>query len=90
MGNWQLEVFRMGVYIFFPVATFYAYHQVDWFEEKYKALQRKTRTKEIIANDKEMAEFAQAMIELKEKKFAKDLAKFQAKQESIAGEAKQS
>ena len=28
MGNWQLEVAKMGLYMAFPVASFYAYHQV--------------------------------------------------------------
>jgi hypothetical protein len=27
MGNWQLEVGKMVVYIFMPVAAFYGYHQ---------------------------------------------------------------
>lgn len=30
MGNWQLEVFKMAIYIFMPVASFYVYHQVCW------------------------------------------------------------
>jgi len=28
MGKWQLEVVRMTIYIFFPVAAFYGFHQV--------------------------------------------------------------
>ena len=28
MGKWQLEVAKMGLYMIFPVASFYAYHQV--------------------------------------------------------------
>ena len=29
MGNWQLEVAKMAVYMAFPVASFYVYHQVN-------------------------------------------------------------
>jgi len=28
MGNWQLEVGKMALYIFLPVGAFYAFHQV--------------------------------------------------------------
>ena len=33
MGTWTLEVARMGVYMFFPVALFYVFNQPQWFEE---------------------------------------------------------
>ena len=29
MGNWQLEVGKFAIYMMFPVASFYAYHQVE-------------------------------------------------------------
>ena len=29
MGNWQLEIFKMAVYMAFPVTSFYVYHQVQ-------------------------------------------------------------
>ena len=28
MGNWQLEVGKMALYIFLPVGAFYLFHQV--------------------------------------------------------------
>ena len=28
MGNWQLEVAKMAIYMAFPVTSFYVYHQV--------------------------------------------------------------
>ena len=31
MGNWQLEVAKMAVYMAFPVTSFYVYHQVTNF-----------------------------------------------------------
>ncbi|XP_075545942.1 protein PET100 homolog, mitochondrial [Dermacentor variabilis] len=33
MGNWQLEVFKMSIYMAFPVALFYAFNQPQLFEE---------------------------------------------------------
>jgi hypothetical protein len=29
MGNWQLEVAKMAIYMAFPVTSFYVYHQVS-------------------------------------------------------------
>ena len=28
MGNWQLEIAKMAIYMAFPVTSFYVYHQV--------------------------------------------------------------
>ncbi|GFS17285.1 protein PET100 homolog, mitochondrial [Elysia marginata] len=33
MGGWQLEVFRMAVYISFPVGLFYFFNQPSFFED---------------------------------------------------------
>jgi len=33
MGNWQLEVARMALYITFPVACFHYFNQPKFFEE---------------------------------------------------------
>lgn len=33
MGSWQLEVFKMTIYMAFPVALFYAFNQPQFFEE---------------------------------------------------------
>jgi hypothetical protein len=30
MGNWQLEVAKMAIYMAFPVTSFYVYHQVRY------------------------------------------------------------
>lgn len=32
MGSWQLEVFRMAVYISFPVGIFWLFNQPKYFE----------------------------------------------------------
>ncbi|XP_018015442.1 protein PET100 homolog, mitochondrial [Hyalella azteca] len=34
MGNWQLEVARMAIYMTFPVAAFYIFNQPQWFEQE--------------------------------------------------------
>jgi len=46
MGNWQLEVGKMAIYMAFPVGTFYAYHQIEWFADQYKDMQRKVYSSE--------------------------------------------
>ena len=33
MGNWKLEVTKMGLYMLFPVVAFYVFNQPQWFEE---------------------------------------------------------
>jgi len=33
MGGWKLEVFKMGIYMVFPVATFYYFNQPHLYEE---------------------------------------------------------
>jgi len=33
MGNWQLEVFKLGIYVSFPVAMFYCFNQAHLFED---------------------------------------------------------
>eukprot|EP00095_Tigriopus_kingsejongensis_P000259 maker-scaffold272_size230267-snap-gene-1.11 protein:Tk00259 transcript:maker-scaffold272_size230267-snap-gene-1.11-mRNA-1 annotation:"protein pet100 mitochondrial-like" len=43
MGNWQLEVGRMVLYVFTPVSAFYMFHQIDLFENFIKEFQRKER-----------------------------------------------
>lgn len=56
MGNWQLEVFKMAIYIFMPVASFYVYHQVDFFEDKLRGLQRRVHSTESTENEKVIKE----------------------------------
>lgn len=33
MGNWTLEIFKMGMYMTFPVAMFHIFNQPAYFEE---------------------------------------------------------
>jgi protein PET100 len=75
MGNWQLEVGKMAIYMAFPVVTFYAYHQVDWFADQYKMVQRKVHSSEDPKAREELKEFIKALQEQKEKKKNIEMAK---------------
>lgn len=75
MGNWQLEIFKMAVYMAFPVTSFYVYHQVDWFEGALMDMHRKTRTKETMDNDKEVKEYVAMLRSHSDERFKADLAK---------------
>jgi len=33
MGNWQLELFKLSLFVTFPVAMFYIYNQPQLFED---------------------------------------------------------
>jgi protein PET100 len=73
MGNWQLEVGKMAIYMAFPVITFYTYHQTEWFEDRYKEMKQKMHTPATVAAEKEFKEFTAAMQALQEKKRLKKL-----------------
>ena len=75
MGNWQLEIGKMAIYVFFPVTSFYVYHQVDWFEDELTAIHKKVRTKKTLENAKEIEECAEMMRSHRDKKFKEELAK---------------
>ena len=75
MGNWKLELGKMAIYMAFPVASFYIYHQVDWFESDIEEMHRKVRTKESVKNRKELEECVQMMRSHQDKKFKEELAK---------------
>lgn len=73
MGNWQLEVGKMVIYMAFPVVTFYTYHQTEWFEDRYREMKKKMHTPQTIAAEKDFEEFKTAMQALQEKKRLKKL-----------------
>lgn len=56
MGNWQLEVAKMAVYVFMPVAAFYVYHQVDYFEDELTRFARRHHTRETVQANKTIKE----------------------------------
>lgn len=82
MGNWQLEVAKMALYVFFPVASFYAYHQVDYFEDILRQFERKRVTKTTLENDRLIQEGFEK-IRLKDKERHEELLKqYQMQQQS--------
>ncbi|XP_023342038.1 protein PET100 homolog, mitochondrial-like [Eurytemora carolleeae] len=78
MGKWQLEVAKMALYMIFPVASFYAYHQVDWFEDNFKDIQGKIYSKENMETKKELSEFIEKLREHRERKVQSELVRLQA------------
>ncbi len=45
MGSWKFEVAKFALYVFFPVGSFYAFHQIQYFdEEKLVDFQRRINT----------------------------------------------
>lgn len=72
MGNWKLEVFRIGMYITFPVGIFYVFNQPQYFEEWVV----KTR-KELYphANDEERKHFREVIDQRRREHIDKALAK---------------
>ena len=83
MGNWKLELGKMAIYMAFPVTSFYVYHQVDWFEDQIEDMHRKVRTKESIANKKELQECVEMMRSAQDKKFKDELAKMKSELNSL-------
>ena len=77
MGNWQLEVVKMGIYIFTPVAAFYYFHQVEYFKEDLIRYQRKARSLTSTKNDELMKECQEKLRENKEAQFKEQLAKYE-------------
>lgn len=46
MGNWQLEVAKMAIYITFPVAMFHYFNQPENFEETIRTINLRINTPE--------------------------------------------
>jgi len=73
MGTWKLEVFKMAMYVAFPVGCFYAFNQPDLFE-KYVIEKRR----EIyMANPDSEREVRTIIKDQKEKQQAKFLAEME-------------
>lgn len=66
MGNWQLEIFKFSLYVFAPVASFYIYHKVDFFNNELERLERKVTTPQLLKNEKQMQENLDILNSLRE------------------------
>jgi len=66
MGNWQLEIFKFSLYVFAPVASFYIYHKIDFFNNELEKLERKVTTPTLLKNEKQMQENIEILNSLRE------------------------
>jgi len=79
MGNWQLEVFKLGLYVTFPVAMFYVFNQATIFEPWVVKMKRNMYPPESLTNQAEI----RALIKEMREKQQTDLIK-QIEQEELA------
>nr|CAG4643911.1 EOG090X0508 [Lepidurus arcticus] len=61
MGNWQLEVAKMGLYIMFPVVLFYHFNQAEYFEDWMIKMRRELYPPENKMHRKEIEETIRQM-----------------------------
>merc|ERR1712038_309501 len=64
MGNWQLEVGKMALYLAMPVGAFYAYNQTEWFRNYLYYYEKKSVTPEMRNNGKQFEEFKAQLMEI--------------------------
>lgn len=77
MGNWQLEVFRMALYIAFPVTTFYYFNQPENFEYWVNKAKATPRFREVDGHREEIQKFIeQYNYDLQQKRLAQLEAKY--------------
>lgn len=73
MGNWQLEVFKMALYVSFPVALFHYFNQPQNFEEQVKTMVQRTNSPEEEEFKKEIKKVIKQMQEEEEARMLKSL-----------------
>jgi len=76
MGRWQLEIWKFSLYVFAPVASFYIYHKVDFFNKDLERFERKVTTPALIQNEKQIKEDLEFINSLREESLRR---KFEAK-----------
>lgn len=74
MGNWQLEVFKMSIYMAFPVALFYVFNQPQLFEEWVVKKKRECFRPADPAADQQLKDFIATFKAKKREELAKELA----------------
>ncbi|GAB1599511.1 protein PET100 homolog, mitochondrial-like [Argonauta hians] len=62
MGGWKLEIFKMGLYMSFPVGLFYYFNQPAFFEEWIMS-RRKTLFPPEAADDRKNFESLKQLVE---------------------------
>jgi protein PET100 len=80
MGNWHLEVFKLGLYVSFPVAMFYIFNQAPIFEPWVVQMKRELYPPESMTGQKEIRTYikeargkqqAQLIKEMEQEEFLK-------------------
>lgn len=61
MGNWQLEVFKLGLYVSFPVGMFYFYNQAEYFEDWVINMKRQLYPPEHLTSRQELQDVIKDM-----------------------------
>jgi len=74
MGSWKLEVFKMALYVFFPVASFYVFNQPDLFE-KYVIEKRRELFMSNPDNEREIRTIIRDQNEKRNKEFLEQMEK---------------
>lgn len=75
MGNWQLEVVKMALYITFPVALFHYFNQSDSFEDWAKKLQHEINPPDDAHFREEVKRVARELRERDEERLLKGISK---------------
>lgn len=86
MGNWQLEVFKMGLYIAFPVSMFYVFNHPPLYESLMMGAREAMYPPKDPKVEKQLMEQLEKMERKQEKKWLAQ----QAKLEQAEQQAKQS
>lgn len=75
MGNWQLEVFKLGLFVSFPVGMFYFYNQAQYFEDWVIKMKRELYPPDDLTCRQELQDFIK---EMRQKQQSELIAKMQA------------
>lgn len=74
MGKWQLEVFKMSIYMAFPVSIFYLFNQPQFFEDWVTKKKRECFQRADPASEQELRDCISSFKAKKREELAKELA----------------
>ena len=57
MGNWQLEVFKLSLWVSFPVGMFYVYNQASYFEDWVIKMKREMYPPQALSHHDQLQDF---------------------------------
>uniref|UniRef100_A0A1I8NN31 Protein PET100 homolog, mitochondrial n=1 Tax=Stomoxys calcitrans TaxID=35570 RepID=A0A1I8NN31_STOCA len=82
MGNWSLEVFKMAMYMTFPVAMFHIFNQPEYFEEWVTKKKRELYPPESLGHRETIKQAIKEHREKQDQKFMKALEDIEKKQKA--------